>query len=152
MKWVAFVLLVLVGACKSEQAPPPAEKVRRLVFVPAGEGEVSALVARELANADGKRVLVYVGAKWCEPCRRFHDTAQTGTLDPALPAVRFVEFDLDRDEERLRAAGYTSKYIPLFAVPLPDGRASGKQIAGSVPGPGSPAELTPRLQVLLKDG
>jgi thiol-disulfide isomerase/thioredoxin len=150
MRWLALLLLV---GCKTDP-PPPAEKppTPHVVFVAATEGDVATLVQRELARSNGARVLVYVGATWCEPCRRFHDTAQTGALDKALPSIRFLEFDLDRDEERLKEAGYTSKYIPLFALPRTDGRASGKQIAGSVSGPGSPAEITPRLQVLLKDG
>lgn len=149
---VAFSLLV---ACKSDPpgagptpAPPPGPK---LAFVPAAEGDVAAVVKSELdrARIENKRVLVYVGATWCEPCKRFHEAASSGALDAKLPSIRFVEFDLDRDEDRLKAAGYTSQYIPLFAAPLADGRASGKQIAGSVKGPGAPDEITPRLLQLL---
>lgn len=157
MKWLGLArcgLLVCCSAgCKTDPPPPAARPAApHVVFVPAPEGEVATLVQRELARADGKRVLVYVGATWCEPCRRFHDTAQTGALDKVLPPTAFLEFDLDHDEERLRAAGYTSKYIPLFALPLAGGRASGKQIAGSVSGPGAPAEIAPRLQALLQGG
>jgi thiol-disulfide isomerase/thioredoxin len=154
-----LLLLALVAACKSDPPPPvasdpapPAPQQHKVAFVPAGKGDVASLVQHEIAHAEGKRVMVYVGATWCEPCRRFHDVAQTGELDKVLPPIRFIEFDLDKDEDRLKAAGYESKYIPLFAVPRPDGHASGKQIAGSVSGPGSPAEITARLQVLLKDG
>lgn len=145
-----------IGSDKTAAAPSPSPAVPsapKLSFVPAGEGEVSALVLAETqkAKSEGARLVVYVGATWCEPCRRFHERATSGALDAAFPRVRFLEFDLDRDEARLKAAGYTSELIPLFAVPAADGRASGKQISGSVKGPGSPAEITPRLQKLLAD-
>lgn len=144
--------LHVIPACKADDAPrPPASSGPHLAFVRAADGDVAALVRAELARAEGKRVLVYVGATWCEPCRHFHDSAVAGALDQALPPIRFLEFDLDRDEERLKAAGYESKFIPLFAVPRSDGRASGKQIAGSIKGPGSPGEIAPRLTRLLSE-
>lgn len=154
-----FALATLLVACRADEparadpssAPPPTRPPSGLTFLPAGEGDVAILVQTELRRAGSRRVLVYVGATWCEPCRRFHDVASKGAFDTVLPAIRFIEFDLDRDEERLKAAGYTSQYIPLFAVPGPDGRASGKQIAGSIKGEGAPAEITPRLAALLKE-
>ena len=124
----------------------------RVEIVPApATGDVAELVRAERARAQakGRTLLVYVGAKWCEPCRRFHDAALRGEVDPAMPALALLEFDLDRDAERLEIAGYRSKYIPLFARPADDGRASGKQIQGSIKGPGAVDEITPRLKGLL---
>src|SRR3954464_13112220 len=66
----------------------------------------------EEADASGVRVLVYVGATWCEPCRRFHKSLESGELDDALAGTKFLEFDADRDISELRTAGYASKYIP----------------------------------------
>ncbi|HEV8244534.1 MAG TPA: thioredoxin family protein [Polyangiaceae bacterium] len=104
----------------------------------------------ERAETDGARVVVYVGASWCEPCRHFHEALEHGELDRALAGTRFLEFDADRDGRELRAAGYTSKYVPLFGIPDPDGRASGLMIEGSVKGPSAVAEnLLPRLVALL---
>jgi thiol:disulfide interchange protein len=120
------------------------------IAAPPGE-DVAAIVGRELARAraEGRDLVVYVGASWCEPCQRFHHAAAAGELDATFPTLRLLEFDLDRDEPRLRAAGYTSKLIPLFAVPGPDGRASGAQIEGSIKGDGAVAQITPRLRALL---
>jgi len=151
-----LVALALLASCKSDPPTPTAvvvDKGPKLAFVPASAGDVATVVKSELerARAEQKRVLVYVGATWCEPCKRFHDAASSGALDERLPGIRFVEFDLDRDEDRLKAAGYSSQYIPLFAAPQGDGRASGKQIAGSVKGPGAPDEITPRLLKLLAE-
>ncbi len=67
---------------------------------------------------------MYVGAPWCEPCQVFHQALVAGELDRELSGVRFVEFDLDRDAEPLRAAGYAAPMIPLFALPEASGRAS----------------------------
>jgi len=104
----------------------------------------------ERAQAEGGKVLVYVGATWCEPCRYFHQAVEHGEVDRELTGFRFLEFDLDRDGAALATAGYGSKYIPLFAIPYPDGRASGRMIEGSIKGPGAVREdLLPRLRKLL---
>lgn len=122
-------------------------------FVAAADsGDIAELVATELkrADADDRQLLVYVGASWCEPCRYFHAAVEDGSLDAVWPRLRLVEFDLDRDRDRLAAAGYSSTMIPLFAVPGPDGRASGRQIQGSIKGPGAVDQLRPRIDGLLR--
>ena len=101
------------------------------------------------AHADGRTLLVYVGAKWCEPCQRFHHAVEKGELDAAFPRLSILGFDADRDATVLGAAGYTSRLIPLFALPRDDGRASGKQIEGSVKGEAAVNEITPRLRNLI---
>jgi thiol:disulfide interchange protein len=104
----------------------------------------------EEADASGMRVLVYVGATWCEPCQRFHKALESGQLDEALAGTKFVEFDSDRDASELRAAGYASKYIPLFSVPDQSGHASGRAIQGSSKGDTAVRDdLVPRLLALL---
>jgi thiol:disulfide interchange protein len=104
----------------------------------------------EEADANGKRVLVYVGAKWCEPCQRFHRALESGQLDEVLAGTKFIEFDYDRDGTELRAAGYAPKYIPLFSVPDQSGHASGRAIEGSIKGDSAVREsLVPRLLALL---
>ncbi len=104
----------------------------------------------EEADASGQRVLVYVGATWCEPCQRFHKALESGQLDEALAGTKFLEFDSDRDGAELRAAGYGSKYIPLFSVPDQSGHASGRAIQGSIKGDDAVrVDLVPRLLALL---
>jgi hypothetical protein len=135
-----------IAAC---QTPAKIE----LVSAPPGD-DVAALVRGELGRARSQKrdLLVYVGASWCEPCQRFHRAAQAGQLDHEFPRLRLLEFDLDRDRERLTAAGYTSRLIPLFARPGDDGRASGRQIEGSIKGEGAVGEIAPRLRTLLQGG
>jgi hypothetical protein len=120
-------------------------------YVPAPEGDVPTLVKAELARArnDGVRLLVYAGATWCEPCQNFHQAAVSGALDSRLPRLRLLEFDLDRDEQRLIDAGYGSQYIPMFAIPGEDGRSTGKFIQGSIKGDAAADEIAPRLLRLL---
>jgi hypothetical protein len=157
---IALLVFTAVAAagCKrdaSQREPPPAAQVKQELpvdLVPAPPtGDVQEIVRRELARAqnDGHRLLVYVGASWCEPCQRFHQAARTGQVDTLFPGLRLLEFDLDRDRERLTAAGYTSKMIPLFALPRGDGTGSGEQIEGSIKGPGAVDEIAPRLKLLL---
>jgi thiol-disulfide isomerase/thioredoxin len=117
------------------------------------EGSVESAVQSAVvgAVAEGRRLVVYVGATWCEPCQRFHHAAEEGALDAAFPNVTFLEFDLDRDRERLASAGYVSKYIPLFALPTSSGAASGKQIEGGIKGDGAVGFIVPRLAAMLSE-
>lgn len=114
-------------------------------------GDVASIVREELlrGRAHQRGVLVYVGAKWCEPCEVFHKAAADGLLDAELGKLRVVAFDLDRDRDRLAAAGYKSDMIPLFAMARPDGTASGRQFAGSVKGPEAIDDLKPKVGRLL---
>lgn len=120
-------------------------------WAPAPAGDVQPLVKSEIERAkkDGRTLLVYVGATWCEPCQRFHQAAQAGEITGDLPPLRMLEFDLDRDADRLAAAGYASKMIPLFALPAPDGRGTDARIEGSIKGAGAVSNIVPRLRGLL---
>jgi hypothetical protein len=104
----------------------------------------------EEADSQGMRVLVYVGATWCEPCQRFHKSLASGELDEVLAGTKFLEFDADKDRAELRSAGYASKYIPLFSVPDHSGHSSGLAIEGSIKGDDAVKKnLVPRLLALL---
>jgi thiol-disulfide isomerase/thioredoxin len=149
----ALLLAVVAGCGRDEPAPAPAKPLPVPVEIMAAppEGEVPTIVQREFARAKDERrtLLVYVGATWCEPCKRFHDAAAAGQLDATFPGLRLVEFDLDRDHDRLERAGYASRMIPLFAVPRADGTGSGQQIEGSIKGEGAVNQIAPRLSALL---
>jgi hypothetical protein len=158
---VASVFLFLAVACRmrDEGQQQPQGKASetatkgghvRIVKAPPDD-DVATLVRAEALRTKGEQrdLLVYVGATWCEPCQRFHHAAESGDLDSTFPSLTLLEFDSDRDAERLVSAGYTSRLIPLFAVPGPDGRASGKQIEGGIKGDGAVGYITPRLQGLL---
>lgn len=134
----------------ASSAGAPAGKLR---IVEAPQGSVDSIVRDALggAHAEGRTLIVYVGATWCEPCQSFHHAADRGELDAAFPRLTLLAFDLDRDRERLAAAGYVSQYIPLFALPGPDGAASGKQIAGGIKGDGVIGYLSARLQQMLSE-
>ena len=114
------------------------------------EGPVAQIVRRQRAKAtqEGDRLLVYVSADWCAPCRVFQRAVRAGELDETLPDLRLLVFDLDRDEARLATAGYDSQMIPLFVVPGEDGRGTDRRIQGSVKGD-AVGDLVPRLRELL---
>ncbi len=146
---LAFVVLVLLLAACSHSEPAPSGHVE-LVEAP-GSGDLAAYVRGEVARGALAHVpvLVYVGATWCEPCRAFHDAARAGTLDATLGPLRLLEFDADRDNPRLDAAGYHSELVPLFARPGPDGRASGVQTEGARKGGNYVEQLWPRIKELI---
>jgi thiol-disulfide isomerase/thioredoxin len=151
---VARVCLALVSAGCSAAPAPTAPARPDLIPAPAGAADVTPFIAGEVARARAstRRVLVYVGASWCEPCRRFHDALSAGELDRPLAGWRFVEFDYDADHVALERAGYTSQLIPLFTLPKPDGSASDRHIEGSIKGPAAVAQnLLPRLRELIAE-
>ena len=169
----AAIMLGLLVACsrgaepepkpKADPAPPasssppvagggPMVLARGVRIVHAGEGSDASRVIRderERAKSDGRDLVVYVGAKWCEPCKYFHKAAEKGDLDGEFPDLTLLEFDLDEDRDRLTPAGYVGQYIPLFAMPGPDGRASDRKFEGSVKGQAAVANIAPRLRSLL---
>jgi thiol:disulfide interchange protein len=149
----AVACVALVIACQEGERAKAARSPAtgpEIAEAPA-EGEVAQIVRRAEAAAerDGRQLLVYVSAEWCEPCRRFSRAVRAGDLDQAFPRLRLLKFDNDRDHQRLEAAGYVSRMIPLFAAPGADGRGSGRQIAGSIKGPGAVDNIAPRLRELL---
>lgn len=157
----AATLAMVCTACDPTPAPPPAPdpqptsaaaaKGPLIEWAPAADGDLPAVVQAELERAkkDGRTLLVYVGAGWCEPCQRFHEAAVKGEITGDLPPLRMLEFDLDRDADRLVAAGYQSRLIPLFVVPGADGRGTDVRMEGAVKGPGAVGSIVPRLRALL---
>jgi thiol-disulfide isomerase/thioredoxin len=114
-------------------------------------GEVPPIVKSEAEKASlaGRQLVVYVGATWCEPCQRFHHALERGELDETFPKLTVIEFDLDHDAERLKQAGYASRFIPLFALPKPDGTASFKKVEGGIKGEGAVSFVSGKLKELL---
>lgn len=159
---LALPLVLAVIACRTgdgtkESAKPETSakpSTGRPYFVKAPERlQVAQPFLKEQATrakAAGERMLVYVGASWCEPCERFHEAVEAGELDALLAGVRFVEFDADRHSEALDAAGYSFRMIPVIAEASADGAASGRQLTGSIKGPEAVhGNLAPRLKALL---
>jgi hypothetical protein len=147
-----FALVALVGGgCSRAESPMPTATPHMQVTEAPAAGAVDGIVRDALAKSVGEKrtLVVYVGAAWCDPCQRFHHAAQSGELDAMFPSLTMLAFDIDRDAERLAAAGYASSYIPLFALPGQDGKASGKQIEGGIKGDGAVAHISPRLKELL---
>jgi hypothetical protein len=114
----------------SSAAPAPA----KLTMVSAADDTdaISTIrSARLRSKADGRVLVVYVGAGWCEPCKRFKKEVASGALDARLAKIDLLAFDADHDVERLKAAGYTFRFIPFVALPAANGRpAEQKEATG----------------------
>jgi thiol-disulfide isomerase/thioredoxin len=146
------LVAALAGCQGSASAPPESSGPRKLELIEApATTDIAAYLAPLIARANGdhRTLVVYVGASWCEPCRHFHDAAAAHQLDDQFGELRLIAFDADRDLDALDAAGYRSPMIPLFALPNADGRASGKQFAGSIKGDGAVAQIAPNLHALV---
>lgn len=136
---LALVLLACQGGARG--------RTLEVIEVPATK-DAAGYIASQVARGDAT-IVVYVGASWCEPCRRFHEAAVSHQLDAEFGGLRLLAFDGDRDEGALDAAGYRSDMLPLFALPGRDGHASGQQFAGSIKGSGAVAEIAPHLRSLV---
>lgn len=140
------------GAPDPSPAPTPVKPVGgHVVTVHPPQGDIPPIVKGEAdkASATGRQLVVYVGATWCEPCQRFHHAVERGELDEAFPRLTLVEFDAEHDGDRLRQAGYGSRFIPLFALPRADGSASDKRVEGGVKGDGAVSFVSKKLKELL---
>jgi thiol-disulfide isomerase/thioredoxin len=103
-------------------APTPSNGPR--LVLAAAEGDVATIVRAQRVKAlEEKRILVvYVGADWCPPCKHFKNAVANHEFDAKFADYTFLEFNLDRDGERLLQAGYGSKFIPLYVLPGPDAK------------------------------
>ena len=145
-------LLLVTAFIGCQEGSSPLQNHGKLEFIEApATADVAAYLAPLVVRASGdrKQLVVYVGASWCEPCRHFHDAVVAHQLDDRFGDLRIVGFDADRDDPALEAAGYRSSMLPLFALPNIDGRANGKQFAGSVKGDGAVAQIVPSLRELV---
>jgi thiol-disulfide isomerase/thioredoxin len=123
-----------------------AKRLRVRIIEAATDTDALSLVRTERlrAKAEGRVLVVYVGAVWCPPCRRFHAELASGKLDARLARVTLLSFDADRDVDRLGAAGYSFKFVPFIALPGADGRPS-DSVQATGKGEGAWQELLTKL-------
>jgi thiol-disulfide isomerase/thioredoxin len=115
---------VTTSAAPATSSAKPATSASKLrVVKPPPDAELASFLRTERLRAKGEsRVLVvYAGAKWCDPCKHFHALLDSGRLDATLSRTTLVELDVDQDTERLSAAGYKYRFVPYFAVAGADG-------------------------------
>lgn len=110
-------------------AAVPGSKIM-VVQAPQDTDAVSAIrTARLQAKADGRVLVVFVTATWCSPCKRMKSEIDAGNLDARFGKTTLFAFDADRDQDRLKAAGYTYKFVPFVALPGADGSPADSQQA-----------------------
>ena len=168
LRWVGVLgaalssLTALAGCGTTEPTPPIKEssKPSPSATAPAGHVEwvklpmgVSApdFVRAEASRAEHekKKLLIYVGASWCEPCQRFHKAAEAGELDNAFGDLRFIDLDNDANEAEIEALDCKSKLIPLFAVPNSEGKCADRRVEGGIKGDGAVAYISPKLRAMV---
>ncbi len=153
---LAFVVLSLGCQRASDRAPRPASAPaagKPELIEASATGDVAAEVRTELERAkrDGHRLVVYVSATWCEPCKAFQKALKSGELDAYFPNLRLLKFDADRDNERVAYAGYDGQYIPRFVMPDAKGHASASRFEGGIKGEGGIPQMGRQLQDLMRN-
>ncbi len=104
-------------------AAAPGQSAPKVVLASADADAISLVRTKRLeAKAEGRTLVVYAGAGWCPPCKRFREELAAGKLDATLGTVTLLVFDADADADRLAAAGYSFQHIPYVALPAADGR------------------------------
>ena len=164
----AAVLAAALSACDAPSdvtARPSSERVASAAALTApkpeilkaapglADGRVWVRTEMKRAEMEQRKLVIYVGASWCEPCVRFHDAVLAGQLDRELAGVRFLELDADV-HERIRGEadlGCSSRMIPLFARPTAEGRCGAERVEGAIKGDGAVGFILPRLVGLLRD-
>jgi|GEM_PF-2495893 len=150
---------LLAAACSDADTPYELTELEQVAaamkphMIHAPDGDVPAVVKAEVARARnvGADLVVYIGATWCEPCRRFKHAVAAGRLDRLLAGVVFLDFDFDISEQQLNAAGYAGRLIPRFVVPDASGRGGRLRTEGSVKGPTGVANILPRLRAVVRE-
>lgn len=126
----ATVTTTTAGGSASSSSPDRP----KLVVIPAqaDSDAVSTIrTARLQAKAEGRVLVIFVSATWCPPCKKMKSEIAAGNLDARLGKTTLLEFDADRDEARLKAAGYSFKFVPYVALPAADGsRIDAQQATG----------------------
>lgn len=118
-------------ATGSSNSPPPASSPapskspgeKLSVVTAAADGDALSTIRTERlkAKADGRVLVVFVSASWCEPCKRMKEEIHAGRLDAQLGKTTLLAFDADKDGDRLGSAGYKYSFIPFVALPGADG-------------------------------
>jgi thiol-disulfide isomerase/thioredoxin len=118
-------------AASPSPSPSPSVKGRiRLVTAEQDSDALSLIRTERLkAKADGRVLVVYVSATWCEPCKKMKEEIDAGRLDDRYGKTTLLAFDADKDIDRLGAAGYTFKFVPYVALPGSDGKPAETQEA-----------------------
>lgn len=113
----------IAPSASASAAVDPARPRPRVVLA-SEEGDAGSLirVERLKAKQEGRVLVVYVGASWCPPCKKLKAELERGVHDETFANLTLLEFDADRDTERLAALGYKVDYIPYAALPAADGR------------------------------
>jgi hypothetical protein len=125
----------LASAVPKELDAGPAVAARteggvRVALAPADADAIATIRTERLkAKNEGRVLVVYVGAGWCEPCRALKREIESGRLDQRLSKITLLAFDADRDADRLAGGGYAFKFIPYVALPGADGHVAESQAA-----------------------
>lgn len=141
MRWW-LVALALVGCTPTHRADPPIDaatpapktetppgKLRVVAADPESDALSLVRTERLRARSEGRVLVVYVSATWCEPCKKMKEEIASGRLDARLGRTTLLAFDADEDVDRLNAAGYTFRFVPFVALPGADGHPADVQQA-----------------------
>jgi thiol-disulfide isomerase/thioredoxin len=121
--------ITTTSSTSSTAAAKAGDKIR--VLPAAQDSDALSLIRTERlrAKADGRVLVVYVSATWCDPCKKMKEEIEAGHLDERLGKTTLLAFDADKDIDRLGSAGYTFKFVPFVALPGADGRPADTQEA-----------------------
>jgi TPR repeat protein len=116
--------------------------------VHAGGASLAQKIKTEIAGSasSDSKVVVYVGATWCKPCRAFQRYRNDPRVVEALRGAVIIELDMDDwTTTDFKSLGYDVVGVPVFIAVDHDGRAKGPSITSSVWGDDVPENMAPPL-------
>jgi thiol-disulfide isomerase/thioredoxin len=141
--------------CKDRPYEPPAPSNAETksgstswVKIPVAKGKLAALISAQaaVAEAGGKKSVVYIGATWCPPCGAIKKYKTDKLMVAAFQGTHIIELDVDDwDADELTALGYEAASIPVFLAVGKDAKTNGKTINGGAWGDNTPANMAPPL-------
>ncbi len=152
LRLICVPLLLLMISCG--QSNPKASKEYgpvKLTDFYAAEGKQNRLDELiQKALKDNQKPVLYFGAEWCGPCRRFRASLSDPLMRETLNGATLILIDMDADSEgHLISAGYGIHEIPSFVRVDKDGSVI-KKITSAAWDEDVPQEIAPVIKQFLE--
>ncbi len=110
--------------------PPPRPFV--LIELAPTQGDLQPLLREHAtkARARGLKPFVEFYAEWCRPCKALAALMNDPFIVEAFTGTYLIKLNFDDWQQKLPAAGFTPREIPMFYALDAEGRPTGRKLSG----------------------
>ena len=143
--------LLLAGCTKEASAAPPVELAPTSVRLKPAQGDLSKLLAAELAKAHARKLKPFLElrAEWCEPCKDLEKSLSDPLMKDAFAGTYVISLDLDEWTNKVEPLGFDSTAIPVFFELDDKGKPTGRKIDGGAWAENVPKNMAPPLKAFF---